>query len=303
MILRDFMRIRMSHVAHFATLDERPRIRPARIGTAIALALVSVGVSGVSAAPPAIPTGPQPSFADLADLAVGAPLVAHVRVTRAAALEAARAPGVAPGMSRVFVEADTVGVVAGPALGEKVRFLLDVPVDARGHVPKLKGRELVIAAEPAPDRPQDLKLTNPTAAIDWTPAVDASLRAILSEALAPGAPPKITGIREASYVAGNLAGEGETQIFLNTATQEPATLTVLHRPGEPLQWGVAWGEIVDQSAKPPAPATLGWYRLACGLPESLPAEAQLSDDPQSRAIAAADFAAIRKALGPCGRTR
>ncbi len=66
---------------------------------------------------------------------------------------------------------------------------------------------------------------------------------------------------------------------------------------------MSWTEIVDQSATAPQRNTLEWYQLACALPEALPTNANLSQDPRSREIAAADYALVRQALGKCERTR
>jgi hypothetical protein len=84
----------------------------------------------------------------------------------------------------------------------------------------------------------------------------------------PGAAPRITGIGRAFHVPGNLPGESETQIFLQTADSRPVSLSVLRRPGETPRWAVALSEIVDEAAVPPAPGTLLWYRLACTLPRA-----------------------------------
>jgi hypothetical protein len=53
---------------------------------------------------------------------------------------------------------------------------------------------------------------------------------------------------------------------------------------------------------PPAPNTLEWYRLACFLPATLPANEVLSRDPQVRTEATRDYALVIKGLGPCART-
>ena len=82
-------------------------------------------------------------------------------------------------------------------------------------------------------------------------------------------------------VAGNLAGESETQLFLNTANGTPVSLTVVRRPGMAPTWGVSWTEIVDQAARPPEEGTAG-YRLACFLPRELPDKAFLQRDSASR---------------------
>ena len=93
------------------------------------------------------------------------------------------------------------------------------------------------------------------------------------------------------------------QRFLETATGEPVSLTIVRRPGMDPQWGVSWSEIVDQSARPPEPETVEWYRLACSLPPQLPAGAYLQDDRESRVRAEADYRFVLEQLGPCERLR
>jgi hypothetical protein len=103
-------------------------------------------------------------------------------------------------------------------------------------------------------------------------------------------------------VAGNLAGDSETQVFLETPDGAPVSLTVLRRPGQNPRWGVSWTDIVDQSALPPAPETLQWYALACYLPGELPAEAFIQRDPESRTRAREDYALVLRQLGACQRS-
>jgi len=109
-------------------------------------------------------------------------------------------------------------------------------------------------------------------------------------------------VHDVISVAGNLAGESETQMFVDTATGAPASLTVVHRPNQQPTWGVSWSEIVDQSAKPPERDTIAWYRLACSLPRSLPRAAYLQSDAAGRNRAEADYSFILDSLGPCERT-
>ena len=104
-------------------------------------------------------------------------------------------------------------------------------------------------------------------------------------------------------VAGNLAGESETQMIVDTATGAPASLTVARRPNMDPTWGVSWSELVDQAAKPPEPGTIAWYRLACFLPRKLGADAFLQADAAGRRRAEADYQFILDRLGPCERTR
>ena len=126
-------------------------------------------------------------------------------------------------------------------------------------------------------------------------------RTVIAAFAAPDAPPAVTGVRDVMSVPGNLVGESETQLFLNTASGEPVSLTVIRRPGMEPTWGVSWSEIVDQSARPPAPETVDWYRLACFLPPELPANAFLQTDRASRTRAEADYRYILEQLGECPR--
>ena len=137
----------------------------------------------------------------------------------------------------------------------------------------------------------------------WDPATEAQLRAILTELVKPGAPPAITGIANGFHVPGTLPGEGETQLFLNTRTGEPVSLTILTAADGSRRWAAAFGEIVDGSAAVPARGTLAWYRLACGLPRTLPLNKLAGTAPEDRRKAASDYAIVLGALGECTRTR
>lgn len=247
--------------------------------------------------------GPQMTYADVVSLADGAPLVVRAKVKNQIEVEAARAPGLKPGYARLFVEAQTTALIAGRApLGESLRYLVDLPRDAKGKVPKLKKQEFVLFARPVTGRPGELQLVRPDGQVPATPDFEARLRPVLASLLAPDAPPRITGIRDALAVEGTLAGESETQIFLDTENDGPVSVTVVRRPNQAPRWGVSWTEIVDQAARPPQPGTLQWYRLACTLPARLPASANLARDEQSRALAAKDYAFVMQQLGPCNRT-
>ena len=274
-------------------------IRFSRPRAALLAAILSI--SAASAPPPV--TAPPLTYADLADLADAADLVVHVQVAKQIALPPERATNVPRGFTRLYMEARTKALLAGSApLGGSVRYLVDVPVDPKGKPAKLKKREFLLFARPVPGRPSELQLIGPTAQIAYDPALAARLRPILGELAAADAAPTITGVRDALAVPGTLVGESETQIFLGTASGDPVSLTVVRRPGIDPAWGVSYSEIVDQAARPPAPGTLAWYRLACFLPGQLPRGANLSQDPASRGRAAADYAFVLQQLGPCPRT-
>lgn len=252
------------------------------------------------AAAVASPAGP--TYADLATLADAAPLVIRAQIRRQTTLEPDRAPGLAPGFARLYIEAQTVALIAGRAsVPATFAYLADVPLDARGKVPKLNKREVVLFAKPVAGRPAEVQLVSPAGQLAYTPELEARLRPLLTELYAPEAPPRIIAVSEALAVPGTLTGESETQIFLATANRSPVSITVLRRPGQRPQWGVSWGEIIDSAAVPPQRDTLRWYRLACSLPAQLPSSANLSRDPAERRLAAGDYAFVREALGPCER--
>ncbi|HEY6964014.1 MAG TPA: hypothetical protein VI407_02250 [Erythrobacter sp.] len=200
------------------------------------------------------------------------------------------------------MEAQTIALIAGRSTAPAaVTYIVDVPLDAKGKVPKLKKREFLLFAQGVPGRPGEVQLIAPRAQVDYTPALEARLRPILTELYAPEVPPRITGVSDALAVPGTLTGESETQIFLATENRSPVSITVLRRPGQRAQWGVSWGEIIDSAARPPQPETLRWYRLACSLPAQLPSNANLAREPEERRLAASDYAFVRQALGPCAR--
>jgi hypothetical protein len=243
-----------------------------------------------------------PTYADLATLSDGAELVVRVQIRKATALKPDRAPGLQPGFARLYVQAQTVALIAGKTgVGAGVSYLVDVPLDARGKVPKLKKREFLLFARSVPGRPGELQLIAPGAQLAYAPELEARLRPILTELYGADVPPRIIGVSDALAVPGTLTGESETQIFLATENRSPVSISVLRRPGQRVQWGVSWGEIIDSSARPPAPETLRWYRLACALPPQLPSNANLARDAAERRLAASDYAFVRQALGPCTR--
>jgi hypothetical protein len=267
------------------------------------LSVNSLSAQSERAATPAVAPPIGPTYADLADLADRAPLVARVQLRDVVRLKPEQAPDVRPGTARIFVKAKTRAVLVGEALGESVSYLADVPLTAKGKLPKLEKREALIFARAVPGRPGELQLVAPDAQLAWDPALEARVRAILTELVAPDAPPRVTGVREVSFVPGNLVGEGETQIFLSTQAGDPVSISVVRRPGLAPQWGVAFGEIVDQAARPPARDTLAWYRLACFLPSSLSSATMLTGEGEARRAAAEDYRWVRGQLGACPRTR
>jgi hypothetical protein len=230
-------------------------------------------------------------------------LVLRVEIRKLAKVEPERAPGVRPGMGRFYVEARVKALIAGNGeLGEAQRYLIDLPVDAKGKPPSLSKKQVLLFARQVPDQPGVLQPVTRDAQLLWDPETETTLHSILTELLAPGAPGRISGVQEAIYVPGTLAGEGETQIFLATPNGSAASISVRRKPGEPPRWGASFSELTDNGV-PPARDTLAWYRLACFLPRALPPGTNLSETPQDRAQAELDYRFVIASLGACPRTR
>ena len=274
--------------------------------TALALAaavLLAGPVLGQDRVPAARVAVAAPHYADFADLVLAAPLIVDATIDSVVRIKGEEAAGVAPGMARFYVNADVVALIRGTTgIPRQVGYLVDVPIDPDGDTPRLKHLRVLLFARPVANRPNQLQLVAPDAQRPWSPAADALVRQIAREAVAPDAPPVITGIGNAFHVPGSLPGEGETQIFLSTADGSPVSLSILSRPGERKRWAVALSEIVDAAAAPPAPDTLLWYRLACALPPRLPDSSLDSVDPADARIAREDYRFVLRSLGRCDRS-
>ena len=244
------------------------------------------------------------SYADLVDLLIPATTVVRARVVEMTALDESQSAGRPPGTNRYYFVGTTTALIRGSeGVAPQISWLADVALDVHGRPPKLKKTELLLAATPVAARPGELRLVARDAMQPWSAEYEARLRAVIAELLARDAPPTISGVVSAFHVAGTLAGESETQFFLSTPGDRPVSITVLRRLGQTPRWAVALGEIVDEAAAPPRRDTLGWYRLACGLPRALPAFATADLPPEDADSARADFRYVLGALGPCARTR
>jgi hypothetical protein len=286
------------------TSGDETLIRPAAFSPLLAAAALFAAMPG-----PAESIQPAPAaavtYADLADLALAAPVAAHVRVARALPVESKRAAGLKPGFARLYVEADVVSLLRAPTeLPARLAYVVDLPRAPKGGAPKLrKGTQFLLLGAPVAGRPGELRLIAPDAQLAFDTATAARLRTIVRDLAAAAAPPRVTGISRAFHVPGAIRGESETQIFLDTATGAPISLNVLRRPGQTPQWAAATGEIVDESAGAAQRDTLLWYRLACGLPRRLPAAALADAEPSGRSAIEADYRFVLDQLGPCTRQR
>jgi hypothetical protein len=276
-------------------------MKPHTFAIAAAAALCLPQTLEAQGIPPAVAL----SYADLADLALTAPVVAHVRVDDADHLSDRETSGVPAGHRRFLIEAGVVALIRGDGgLPAQVSYLVDLPNDARGRRARVRrGTEYLIISSRVPGRPGELRLAAPDAQLAFSPLAAERLRSILRESLDQGAPPPITGIGRAFHVPGSLPGESETQIFLQTADDRPISLIVLRRPGERPRWSAAVGDIIGDVSTPPRPDTLLWYRLACTLPPALPAQSLSEAGPDEARSIRADYRLVLEGLGPCVRHR
>lgn len=251
---------------------------------------------------PELSADQAPTYADLADLALAGRLVAVIEVDDQRVVPLERAPGLAPGHTRLYLETVTQRLLAGPsAVGGTLTFLVDQPLDAAGDPPRLKRRSFIIFGESVEGRPGEVQLVTSKALLPAGPNIEGRVREVLTQLAGPGVLPAITGVRDVISVPGNLAGESETQLFVQTAGGMPVSLSVIRRPQMAPTWGISLGEIVNQDAAPPQPGTIAWYRFACFLPRELPQSAFLQSDRESQARARADYAFVLRELGPCER--
>ncbi|MFM5915088.1 MAG: hypothetical protein ACKOPR_10175 [Chakrabartia godavariana] len=268
-----------------------------------ALILASISTANVAAQQRAVATVSDTyKYADLADLALAAPVTAHVIIRQAKRLPKELSVGVRPGFARQLVTADVIALIRASAeVPPRVTYLVDTPVDSRGKTQKLRKSESLIFAAAA--GPGQLRLIAPDAQISWSPTAAQTVRGILSEAARPDAAPAIRGISSAFHSPGSIPGEGETQIFLASPENKPLSLTVQRRAGEVPRWFVSQGEVVDEGTSQPRPGSLLWYRIACSLPSNLPNAALDGQAPDVAAALTADYQLVLDGLGRCARTR
>lgn len=243
-------------------------------------------------------------YADLADLSVNAPIIAHVTVKQAIKVDPERAPNAPPGTQRFYIVATTNALIRGQGgIPETIRYIIDLPLNERGRAPKIKKKPYIIFARNLSTANGDVQLAARDAQIAWTPARDQRVRSLVREIVARNAPPAIVRIGSAFHVPGTIIGEGETQIFMETGNNDPVSITVLSREGQKKVWAVSLSEIVDEAARAPVRNTLLWYRLACFLPRSLPEESLTGDSMANANQARRDYNLVIRDLGNCPRSR
>tara|TARA_R110000824_G_scaffold84305_10_gene210356 strand:- start:21 stop:845 length:825 start_codon:yes stop_codon:yes gene_type:complete len=243
-------------------------------------------------------------YADLADLSADAPIIVHATVKQAIKVDPERAPNAPPGTQRFYIIASTHALIRGQGgVGETIRYVIDLPLDDRGRAPKIKKKPYIIFARRPSSGGDNVQLVAKDAQIAWTPGREQRVRSLVRELVAREAPPAISRIASAFHVPGTIIGEGETQIFMETETGSPISITVLKRDGQQKFWAVSLGEIVDEAARAPVRNGLLWYRLACFLPRHLPASALARDTPANAQQARSDYQLVLRDLGNCPRSR
>lgn len=246
--------------------------------------------------------GQDPTYADLVTFALDADLVAIVTVDDQIAFSEERAPNVPPARVRLYIESLTRNLLAAPGgTGESLVFVTETDRERDGDPPDWEDRDFVIFADLVRERPGFVQLVSSRAMFPSGPVIEGRVRRVLRQLAEADVPPAITGVRDVISVPGNLAGESETQMFIETESGAPVSLTVIRRPGMRPQWGVSLGEIVDMTARPPEPETIAWFRFACSLPRELPGDAFLQTDRESVSRAMDDYDYVLRQLGPCER--
>jgi hypothetical protein len=265
---------------------------------AAALALMPLSAPAAQAQPAAVE-----GFADVADLAIGSPVVLRATILKAERLSRKEAPDVVPGRVRMLIEAQVQGVLtAREPVPARIEYLWEGPLDARGKPPKLKGVPVLLFLQRS-GREGQYQLTSRNGQIAWTARAEAHARRVLTDMRSPEVRDlRITGIGNAFHVRGSIPGEAESQIFLTTASGRPVSLVVLSRPGQAKSFSVALSDVIDDAATSVPRDTLMWYHLACQLPRSLPAASVDQLEPADRQAVAADYAFVLSSLGACGRT-
>lgn len=247
-------------------------------------------------------TKPALTYADVADMAIAADQVSAVRIRQAMRLKGQDALTVLPGRRRFLITAEVLALIRSKeAMPPRITYVVDVPAEASGKFPKLTKGEWILFSKPVRGYPTEVRLVSPDAQMMATPDVLSQVRTILKEAGAPDARPIVTGVTSAFHVAGTVEGEGETQIFLDTADDRPVSVTILRAGGAAPRWSIALGDVVDQGSGPPQRDTLIWYRLACFLPATLPAAAVADLETTDAAVAGEDYKVVMAGLGPCPR--
>lgn len=266
-----------------------------------ALLAIALTPSCVATAVPATTVAPPPSYryADVADLAIAAPMVIDGTIRDAVKIKGPEAADVAPGYVRLYVTIDVIALIRAPGgVPPRIGYLYDTKLDLRGSVPRLKKQRVLLFARPVAAAADQVQLISNAAQLLWSPATEATARRIASDIAATDSPPAVIGITNAFHAAGTLPGEGETQIFLRTSGH-PISLSIVRKQDQAPVWTISLSEVVEDALPPPPRDSFLWYRLACGLPREVPADMLAALDSADAAAVREDYALVQAGLGAC----
>ena len=272
-----------------------------RLSSIFLLAGATAALAQETASPPSRSDKTDLSWTDWADLSLASPVVIRGTVNRVDRLSKREAPDVPADEVRALVRADLSAALTSPVvLPAEAAWRWQGRADSKGKAPFGKGADLLLfgSALSGGTNPavQPIQLTGRSGQRPWSAEADAIVRDVLKQALAPGARGlMVTGVRDAFFSEGEVAGASESQFFLRTEGGAPLTLVVRRDPARPVQVLVATGELVDR-AQPPRQRTLLWRGLACGMPVRLPPALGATQ------ALATDWATARRVIGDCGRT-
>ncbi len=242
---------------------------------------------------------PVARYADVADLVTISPLVVDATVSKVTKVPAAQTVGVPADIRRVVAEANVNALVRGQdGIVPRIRFLFDLRKNSVGEFPDIKKLRFFFMANYTGTQ-GTIKLVTPKAFLQYSPENDATVRRVTREAVMLDAPRRLTGIASAFYTAGTVIGEGQSQIFLDTEGNQPMSITVNSRAGSGKSWSVSTSELVGESASVPQKQTLLWYRLACGLPRTLPDDVIAGSEAETVGALNDDYAFVLAKLGSC----
>ncbi|MEO0500109.1 MAG: hypothetical protein AAF205_06065, partial [Pseudomonadota bacterium] len=217
------------------------------------------------------PVLPAPGQADFADLTLNARTILSARIDKTKRVKEKRAPGLAPGFGRLLVRANVESVVAAPsAVPGRIEYLVDLPLDARGKVPEIEERKVLLFLD-REHAPGEFVLSHKYGQQMWSVERETVAKRFAAERVDPAMLAlKPERILSAFNVPGTLPGESESQIFIETESGNPMSLVILNRPDQEPRYAIATSDIIDASAAPPEAGSLAATLLACDLPETLP---------------------------------
>src|SRR3546814_12781767 len=133
-------------------------------------------------------------------------MVVEAEIRKTYRIKAKESPGIPAGHGRYLVTAEVVRLISGrDALPSRINYLVDVPFDSRGKLPKLKN-ELALLFLKRGQSPGQMVLTGPHSQIARTEEAARTLRPILTEAHANPRRFKNTEVRAAFPAPGQLTG-------------------------------------------------------------------------------------------------